>query len=50
MDKFTIKSQEALQKADQLARGMAHQELTPEHLVALTELIFAGLLVVGGAA
>jgi ATP-dependent Clp protease ATP-binding subunit ClpB len=33
MDKFTIKSQEALQNADQLARSMAHQELTPEHLL-----------------
>jgi ATP-dependent Clp protease ATP-binding subunit ClpA len=38
MDKFTIKSQEALQKTDQLARNLAHQELSPEHLlVALIE-------------
>ena len=38
MDKFTIKSQEALQKADQLARGMSQQELSPEHLLfALVE-------------
>ncbi len=38
MDKFTIKSQEALQKADRLARSLSHQELSPEHLlIALIE-------------
>ena len=38
MDKYTVKSQEALQAAKQLAGGLSHQELTPEHLlVALLE-------------
>ncbi len=38
MDKFTVKSQEAIQAAQQLAGQLSHQELTPEHLmVALIE-------------
>jgi ATP-dependent Clp protease ATP-binding subunit ClpB len=38
LDKFTVKSQEALQAAGQLAQNMGHQELTPEHLlIALLE-------------
>ncbi|MHC4472471.1 MAG: ATP-dependent chaperone ClpB [Planctomycetota bacterium] len=32
-DKFTIKSQEALQEAQEIAREKGHQELTPEHLL-----------------
>ena len=38
MDKFTIKSQEALQQASQMAGQLNHQEITPEHLlIALNE-------------
>ena len=33
MDKFTVKSQEALQSASRLASSLSHQELTPEHLM-----------------
>ena len=33
-DKLTIKSQEALQAAERLARDEGHAELTPEHLLA----------------
>jgi ATP-dependent Clp protease ATP-binding subunit ClpB len=33
MDKFTVKSQEAMQAAGQLAAQLSHQELTPEHLL-----------------
>ncbi|MFZ5764210.1 MAG: ATP-dependent chaperone ClpB [Thermodesulfobacteriota bacterium] len=33
-DKFTVKSQEALQAAQSLAGQKGHQELTPEHLLA----------------
>ncbi|HEY4706662.1 MAG TPA: ATP-dependent chaperone ClpB [Thermodesulfobacteriota bacterium] len=33
LDKFTIKSQEALQDAQQRAEGMEQQEVTPEHLL-----------------
>jgi ATP-dependent Clp protease ATP-binding subunit ClpB len=33
MDKFTIKSQEALQSAQQFAQQGSHQEITPEHLL-----------------
>jgi len=32
-DKFTIKTQEALQSAQQIARERQHQELLPEHVV-----------------
>ncbi|HIJ78692.1 MAG: ATP-dependent chaperone ClpB [Desulfobulbaceae bacterium] len=32
-DKFTVKSQEALQAAQNLAQSRGHQELQPEHLV-----------------
>ena len=32
-DKFTIKSQEAIQAAQQLAQDQNHQEIQPEHLV-----------------
>jgi ATP-dependent Clp protease ATP-binding subunit ClpB len=34
MDKFTMKSQEALQEAQRLAEGKGNQELQPEHLLA----------------
>ncbi len=34
LDKLTIKAQEALQAAHQLAAERAHQELTPEHVLA----------------
>ncbi len=33
MDKFTVKSQDALQAANQLAGSLGHQELSPEHLL-----------------
>jgi len=33
MDKFTIKSQEALGEAQRLADGMGHQQVEPEHLL-----------------
>ena len=33
LDKFTIKAQEALAAARDLADGRAHQEVTPEHLL-----------------
>src|SRR4051812_29194834 len=34
LDKLTIKAQEALQAAQELASSRAHQELTPEHVLA----------------
>jgi ATP-dependent Clp protease ATP-binding subunit ClpB len=34
LDKLTIKAQEALQAAHELASSRAHQELTPEHVLA----------------
>src|SRR6476469_2249461 len=34
LDKLTIKAQEALQAAHDLAGSRAHQELTPEHVLA----------------
>ena len=34
LDKLTIKAQEALQAAHELAGSRAHQELTPEHVLA----------------
>lgn len=47
-DKFTLKNQEAVQKAIELAQELGHQQLEPEHLaVALlhdTEGIISGLL------
>src|SRR5216684_1988875 len=33
LDKFTVKSQEALERAQRLARKHGQQELTPEHLL-----------------
>jgi len=33
LDKFTIKSQEALSSAEELARAGSNQEITPEHLL-----------------
>jgi ATP-dependent Clp protease ATP-binding subunit ClpB len=33
-EKYTVKSQEALERAQRLARDRAHQELQPEHLLA----------------
>ena len=35
LDKFTIKSQEALQKAQELASQKGHQEILPEHLMVV---------------
>lgn len=32
-NKFTIKSQEAVQRAQQLAQGLEHQQIEPEHLL-----------------
>src|SRR6266705_1045975 len=32
-DRFTVKSQEALERAQRLARERGHQELSPEHLL-----------------
>ena len=47
-DKFTLKNQEAIQKAVELAKELGHQQLEPEHLaVALlhdTEGIVGSLL------
>ena len=34
LEKLTIKAQEALQAAHELAASRAHQELTPEHVLA----------------
>src|ERR687897_313791 len=34
-DRFTIKSQEALQAAQRLAEGRGNPQLTPEHLLAV---------------
>ena len=34
LDRFTIKSQEALERAQRLAAERRHQELRPEHLLA----------------
>ena len=34
LDKFTIKSQEAIERAQRVARDRGHQELSPEHLLA----------------
>src|SRR6266853_2648500 len=37
-DRYTVKSQEALERAQRLARDRSHQQLEPEHLfVALLE-------------
>src|SRR6185436_18962816 len=33
LDRFTVKSQEALERAQRLARDHGHQELAPEHLL-----------------
>src|SRR2546426_1898814 len=33
LDHFTVKSQEALERAQRLARDRGHQELAPEHLL-----------------
>ena len=33
MDKFTVKSQEALQEAQRIAHGFSHQEVDGEHLL-----------------
>jgi len=34
LDRYTVKSQEALERAQRLARERGHQELAPEHLLA----------------
>ncbi|MCC6652283.1 MAG: ATP-dependent chaperone ClpB [Candidatus Eisenbacteria bacterium] len=34
IDRFTVKSREALERAQRIARDRAHQELQPEHLLA----------------
>src|SRR6185436_12710854 len=33
-DRYTVKSQEAIERAQQIARENGHQELAPEHLLA----------------
>ena len=33
LDRFTIKSQEALQEAQRIAHGFSHQEVDGEHLL-----------------
>ena len=45
LDKLTIKAQEALQAAHELAGSRGHQEMTPEHL--LPALLTAGQGVTG---
>ncbi len=44
LDKFTIKSQEALSEAQERARELGHQEITPEHLLLALDL---GALIAG---
>jgi ATP-dependent Clp protease ATP-binding subunit ClpB len=48
LDRFTIKSQEALQEAQRLAREYSHQEIDGEHLalalIGQTESLIPGLL------
>ncbi len=34
LDRYTVKSQEALERAQRIARELSHQELQPEHLLA----------------
>src|SRR5437870_10729624 len=34
LERYTVKSQEALERAQRLARDRSHQELQPEHLLA----------------
>ena len=34
LDRYTVKSQEALERAQRIARDRSHQELQPEHLLA----------------
>ena len=34
LDRYTVKSQEAIERAQRLARGAGHQELQPEHLLS----------------
>jgi ATP-dependent Clp protease ATP-binding subunit ClpB len=45
IDRFTIKSQEALQAAQQLAEGRRNPQLTPEHLLAVLLEQDAGVVV-----
>ncbi|MBW1943941.1 MAG: hypothetical protein JRJ51_14060 [Deltaproteobacteria bacterium] len=33
LDKLTLKAQEAIQNAQQLAEGFGHQQIEPEHLL-----------------
>jgi len=53
-ERFTIKSQEALRKAEEIARGMSHQEVDGEHLllalIAQPESLIPELLEKLGAA
>ena len=35
-DRFTVKSREAIDRAQRLARDRSHQELRPEHLKSET--------------
>jgi ATP-dependent Clp protease ATP-binding subunit ClpB len=44
-DRFTIKSQEAIQAAQQLAEGRRNPQLTPEHLLAVLLESDAGVVV-----
>ena len=34
LDRYTVKSREALERAQRIARDRSHQELRPEHLLA----------------
>src|SRR6266480_1403735 len=44
-DRFTIKTQEAIQAAQRLAEGRANPQLTPEHLLAVLLEQDAGVVV-----
>ena len=37
---FTIKSQEAIQQAQQIAHGYGHQQIENEHIQILSKIIF----------
>ncbi len=45
MDKFTVKSQEAISQTQRMAQAMGHQELTPEHLLQALIEQEAGIVV-----
>lgn len=45
LDKFTVKSQEALHAAQKLAEERGHQEMTPEHLLQVILEVEEGVIV-----